>query len=154
MNKIKILTAVSIGLLAVNIILVWFLFSHKPMPLHGGEEEGPRRIVIEKLGFDDSQSKEYDKLIDWHKNEIHKSEEQIKELKNKLYQTLMSDGQETIKDSLITEINTVQSHIEAVHYKHFQDIKRLCKPEQQKAFDMFCLDIAKLFARHPPKHRN
>lgn len=151
MNKLRLLTAVSIGLLAVNIVLNWMLFSHRPMPPGGGE--GPRAIVIEKLGFDENQSKEYDKYIDWHKSEIRESDGQIRELKNKLYATLISDGQESMKDSLINEISKVQTHIEQIHYKHFQDIKKLCKPEQQKAFDTLCNDLAKIFTHHPPKRK-
>jgi len=151
MKKITVLTAISIGLLAVNIVLIWMVFARRPMPLGG---EGPRNIIIEKLGFDENQSKEYDKLIAVHKSEIRKSDGQLMELKNKLYSTLISDGQKSGKDSLIMEISTIQQKIENIHYSHFQDIKKLCKPEQLKAFDALCDDLTKLFARHPKKRKN
>ena len=144
MNKVKALSIICIGLLAANIILIWFLVSHKP-PQHA--KEGPKKEIIEKLGFDENQISEYEKLIAWHKGEIKKSNQQMIELKHKLYETLTATETATGKDSLLTEIGNLQIVLENIHYKHFQDIKKLCKPEQQKAFDTFTLEITNLFPR-------
>jgi protein CpxP len=45
----------------------------------------------------------------------------------------------------------VQTYIERTHYKHFEDIKQLCKPNQQKDFEKLTQEIANLFGR--PKGR-
>ncbi|MBK8448565.1 MAG: hypothetical protein IPL42_00500 [Saprospiraceae bacterium] len=144
MNKVKALSIICIGLLAANIILIWFLVSNKP-PQHA--KEGSKKEIIEKLGFDENQISEYEKLIAWHKGEIKKSNQQMIELKHKLYETLTANETATGKDSLLTEIGNLQIVLENIHYKHFQDIKKLCKPEQQKAFDAFTLEITNLFPR-------
>ena len=67
--------------------------------------------------------------------------------RHKLYETLTATETATGKDSLLTEIGNLQIVLENIHYKHFQDIKKLCKPEQQKAFDTFTLEITNLFPR-------
>jgi len=151
MNKVKLLSILSVGLLLANITLLWFLLSNKPK--HGGPEPngGPRNIIIKKLDFDENQVKQYESLIQWHRDEIDKSQEQIVVLKNELYSTLV-DSTAATKDSLINKISDVQKNIETIHYKHFQDIKNLCKPNQLAAFEKLSKEIAALFAPpHPPK---
>jgi periplasmic protein CpxP/Spy len=146
MNKVKVLSIVSIGLFAANIILICFLMSNK---MAHDRKEDPKKIIIKKLHFDESQTKEYEKLIDWQKKNIRKSESQMMVLKNELYTSLQQNKQTNSTDSLIAEIGKVQIEIEHINYKHFKDIKELCKPEQLKLFDELCEDIAKLFAHKP-----
>jgi periplasmic protein CpxP/Spy len=146
MNKVKVLSIVSIGLFAANIILIWFLMTNKTAH---DRKEGPKKIIIEKLQFNEVQTAEYEKLIDWHKENIRKQEQQMMVLKNQLYTSLQQNKQTNSTDSLIAEIGKVQIEIEYINYKHFKDIKELCKPEQLELFDELCEDIAKLFAHKP-----
>jgi len=151
MNKVRLLSIISVGLLFANFVLLWFLLSNKPKHGGPGPNGGPRNIIIKKLNFDESQTKQYELLIQWHRGEIDKSQELIVVLKNELFSTLI-DSNAVTKDSLINEINIIQKNIEAVHYKHFQDIKKICKPEQLVAFEKLSKEIAALFAPpHPPK---
>ncbi len=148
MNKVKLLTWLCCGLLLINLGLVWFIFSHKP---NGGRHDKPKDTVIKKLGFDAQQIVAYEKFIDWHRSEIRRSEGNIVEIKNKLYSTLSNDSAQNQKDSLITEIGKLQTAIENIHYKHFQDIKQICKPNQIKAFEELTSEIALLFSKKHPK---
>lgn len=144
MNKVKTLSIISIGLLALNLILIWFMLANKHPP---HSKEGPKMAIIQKLGFDENQIKEYEKQIAWHRENIRKRDKQMLEIKKQLYTTLITNDTLNIKDSLITEIGKLQVAIESIHYKHFQDIKSICKPEQQKAFENFTLEITNLFPR-------
>lgn len=148
MNKVKLLTWLCLGLLLINLGLVWFIFSHKP---NRAMHDGPKNKVIETLAFDANQIVAYEKLIDWHRSEIRRSEGNILELKNKLYATLSNDSAKNQKDSLILEIGKLQTTIENIHYKHFQDIKKLCKLNQLKAFENLTSEIALLFSKKHPK---
>ncbi len=147
MNKLKLLSIVIVGLLVVNLLLVIALFMRKPHP----NPEGPKKLIIEKLRFDDVQIKAYDQMVEWHRSEIRKSDEQILKLKNTLYSHLNEEVDQHTKDSLIAAIANVQTYIERTHYKHFEDIKQLCKPNQQKDFEKLTQEIANLFGR--PKGR-
>jgi len=148
MNKVKLLSIIAVGLLAVNI----FLLLHKPP--HRKQEE-PREIIIKKLHLDAQQIQEYEKLIDVHKVKIQHAEQEMMLLKNQLYKSLAETKENTSKDSLMLEIGKVQAEIEQINYSHFQDIKQLCKSEQLKYFDDFCLDITKLFGQKqiPPNEK-
>lgn len=147
MKKIKIISIIAIFLLAINIFWILFFISHKP--LHGRGND-PKKVIIEKLHLDELQTKEYEKLIDGHRESIRNSEKHIMELKNQLYKTLKERANVSMTDSLMTEIGKAQIEIEHINYNHFQDIKQLCKPEQLNYFNELCNDIAKLFGRPSP----
>jgi protein CpxP len=151
MNKVKFLTIVVVGLVISNIALIIFMICNKPAhPKH----LGPRNIIIEKLGFDETQVKAYDKLIEWHQDEITKTEKDAMHLKNQLYSTLALDSQSKVTDSLINELGKAQLKVEQIHYKHFEDIRQLCNANQQQAFKNMTKEIAALFAHPPIKGRN
>ncbi len=148
MNKIKALSILCIGLIIINVVTICFFTFNKPTEQR---RTRPKKVVIEKLGFDEKQINDYEKLITWHRTEIKKSEEKLFELKNKLYSTLVSNDTLNLKDSLMLQIGNAQTEMERIHYKHFYDIKQLCKPNQLKNFEAFSLEIANLFPRTRPR---
>ena len=139
MNKVRFLSVVVIALLLSNALLIGFIVLRKP-------PHGPKDLVIKKLNLDAQQIKAYEPLIQWHQSEIKKAQDQIMGLKNKLYTGLVSPAGLAVKDSLIKEINKVQLTIEYIHYKHFEDIHKLCRPDQEEAFRNLSLEIARLFS--------
>jgi periplasmic protein CpxP/Spy len=112
-------------LLISNFVLLYFFIQKPKLPLN---PEGPRRMIIEKLQFDDQQILSYQILIDQHRKEIKENDIQILNLKKELYSYLKSKNNDQKIDFLTTEIGKVQSRIEATHFRHFQQIKALCKP--------------------------
>lgn len=154
MDKIKLLTIVIIALLLVNIATLGYLFAgknHRP----GEKREGPKKLIIEKLHFNDQQQEQYDLLIQWHRGQINKLDDQIHQAKNKLYLQLQKSTSDTkAKDSIIDAITGYQKQIEITHFKHFEDIKKLCKPEQLNDYNNLTEELANLFPRkpHQPKH--
>ncbi len=140
MEKTKLLTFGIIALFLLNLGTLGFLVlsdskEHRS-PAHGRDGKSkPREIIIEKLHFDATQIKEYDQLIKWHRSRITKTEDKIRDAKNELYLQLnQNPANETAKDSLINALASYQKEIESVHFKHFQDIKKLCKEEQLEDF--------------------
>lgn len=154
MEKTKLLTLAVIALFLLNLATLGFLVlsgrkGHRE-PGHG--PEGPRNFIIEKLHFDTSQIKEYDKLIQWHRSTISSTEDQIRDCKNALYLHLNEnpiDQKET--DSIIRVLASYQKQIETIHFKHFQDIKKLCKKEQLDDFTGLTEELSRLFSK--PPHR-
>jgi protein CpxP len=110
-------------------------------------------LIIAKLHFDEQQIKAYETMVAGHRAEIKKSDEQIFKLKNALYSHLNEEINQQTKDSLIAAIAGVQTTIEQTHYKHFEDIKKLCKADQQKDFEKLTQEIASLFGRPRQRER-
>ncbi len=160
MSKIKLLTLAVVGLLVMNLCIVGFLFFRNPPHLQGGpppfEEGGPKRRIIEMLHFDEGQVREYEKLIDQHMVSIKELNEQIRDTKSNLYQTLHAEkGDSNKKDSLFNQLGALQKEIETIHYAHFMEIKKLCKPDQSEYFNTLINYLADFFntgkdGRRPP----
>ncbi|MGC4039376.1 MAG: hypothetical protein QM710_00880 [Flavobacterium sp.] len=157
MEKTKLLTVAVIGLLLINFGTLGFLLLGGPkghLPPHEGRPE-PKQVIIEKLHFDAVQQEAYAKLIQWHRGEIDSLDANIREAKNELYSQLSQ--QETdikTKDSLIAVINSNQKQIEQTHFKHFEDIKKLCHKDQLKDFNALTEELFHIFAPKPHGPRN
>lgn len=154
MSKLKLLTIAVIGLLLINLGIIAWLFLQKP-PAHEGRPsggEGPKLIIIERLHFDETQVAAYETLIKAHQSAIHHTEDSIRITKNQLYATLTIEGHAG-KDSLITKLSDLQQQIEEIHYNHFTDIRKLCKPDQLGDFNRLTDDLARFFnqgKKRPP----
>ena len=148
MDKIKILTYAIIALLVLNLATIGFVVS-KPGARNRAE---PRKIIIEKLHFDANQQKEYEKLIFWHRGQINELDEKIRNSKKELYFLLLeNEVNKQKKDSLITTISVYQKQIESTHFKHFQDIKNLCRKDQMQNYTDLTFELSRLFSPKPPK---
>jgi protein CpxP len=150
MKREKFLIAVIIALLISNLLLIGFLVL-RPKPMHG--PNGPKEIVIKKLGFDDTQVTTYEALIEEHSRKIVDLNNQVANEKKTLY-TYLNDNQSTSKrDSIVNTIALIQSEIEKTHFAHFQDIKKICKPEQLPLYEKFSSEIQEIFERPKPPRR-
>ncbi|HNP31736.1 MAG TPA: hypothetical protein PKN96_00430 [Flavobacterium sp.] len=151
MEKTKLLTIAVIGLLVINFGTLGFLLlgpkGHRP-PHEGGPQ--PKEIITRKLHFDANQQKEYAKLIQWHHGQIEKLDGNIREAKNKLYSQLgNTETNIKAKDSLIAVINSNQKQIEETHFKHFEDIKKICHKDQMDDFNALTEELSRIFAPKP-----
>lgn len=154
MDKIKVLTFAVIALLLLNFGTLGFLLitgtKHHPRQPH----REPKEIIIDKLQLDDSQQVVYQKAIEWHRSTIESIDRQTRETKNRLYlQLLKTTVDINTKDSLISVLANNQKQIEQTHFKHFQDIKNLCKPEQMDCFYDLTQELSRIFGK-PPKPRH
>jgi len=156
MSKIKLLTIAVLLLLLANIGLVTFLVlnkpPHMPPPRMGMNEQEPKRIIIEKLHFNENQIAQYESLIDEHKQKMQLLTDNFKQTKNNLYNTLADDNGVT-KDSLINQLAVLQSKIESTHYNHFIAIKKICLPNQLANFNELSKELSTFFSPDK-KNRN
>lgn len=145
MNKYKFLTIIVIVLLITNGILFFILVkNHK-------RKGGPKNIIIEKLHFDKEQIKQYEAYIQQHRKAINNNETAINTLRSNLYEELKYSNNKSKIDSLILIIGKQQTIAEHINYKHFLEIKKLCKPNQKNDFDELTKEIAKLFSTRKRK---
>jgi len=149
MTKNRFYIFIIVGLLISNLLLVAFVLLRKP-PQHSG----PRNLIIERLHFDENQIMQYDELISQHRMQIRENEHEIMDLKTQYYSLLKKNDQKN-EDSLIQKIGKVNMESEKINFKHFQDIKKICHPDQIKNFDDLINDFGRLFNRpesdRPPR---
>jgi protein CpxP len=155
MEKTRLLTIAVFALLLLNLGTLGFLILAKPpgrMP-HGPMRE-PKYQIIEKLQLDKAQQEKYENLIVWHKTTISGIEDNIRMTKNRLYLQLLKDNVDTkTKDSLIDVLASYQKQIEQTHFTHFQDIKKICKPDQLNNYYDLTEELSRIFSKPPhPAH--
>jgi len=143
MNKIKFLTIAVWALAATNLLLVGSMFFHRfGPPPHGRARE----MVIRELRLDRAQVRDYDKLIRWHRSRIENAEHRMIELKGRLYGTLAKPDDDKIAP-MMDSIGKIQVEIEHTNYRHFQDIRKLCRPDQLENYDETIRHILEIFRR-------
>lgn len=162
MKKTTLLSIALVILVVLNLGLMGTIFfgpKHGPHGRHDGKmrperEMGrrPREIIIQNLGFNNTQVQQYDALIKTHREKIDTLDKGIRDTKQKLYALLQSDFKPANRDSLIAQINVYQKQIEETHFNHFQDIKNICTPQQKKSFEVMAPEFPRLF--HPGPMRN
>lgn len=143
-------------LLVLNLIAVsafWF-FNRGNNHKNGGRDgqgAGPRNEIIDRLHFDATQVTQYDSLIVIHRKMVGEKESEIQELRTALFVGVADGISEGRKDSLVNQIGVLQADIQRIHFAHFLDIQRICKPAQQSDFALLTKDLAKMFRGRGPK---
>lgn len=132
-----------VALVLLNLATLAFFWMKKPP--HPPMQDGPKKIIAERLHFDAEQVAAYDKLIAQHQQVIKSKQQEIGAAKTALYALLQGDDLSK-KDSLTNIVGQLQQQIEAVHFQHFSDIKNICKGEQIQAFNEMTADLAGYFS--------
>lgn len=155
MEKSKLLTFAVVALLLLNLGTLGFLVFGKTAdrPPHGAHRE-PKYQIIAMLHFNDVQQQQYEKLILGHRATIGQIEGNIRMVKNRLYLQLLKDQPDhRAKDSLVNVLATYQKQIEQTHFNHFQDIKKICRPDQLEYYYDLTQELSRIFSKPPhPGH--
>lgn len=151
MNKTRLLSISILILVLINIATLSFLWMggmHRPpFPPAGpqGRGQGPKMIIIQRLHFNAAQQKEYGVLIQDHREKLSALDQQIRDTKNQLYSSLAQTDSSEWKD-VEQHLGDLQTQVEQTHVQHFLAIKKLCKPDQLKDYELLVKDLARLFA--------
>lgn len=150
MNKMKFYIVLVIVLLLINMALVVFYIGSRS---EGKRPPKPREVIIDRLKLDDDQVARYDELIHWHRSNADAKLRAIQQYKSRLYASLNKSPDSTGINALTDSIALAHKQLEYIHYKHFTDIRQLCRPDQQEAFRKLSRDLAKLFHGNGPPPR-
>lgn len=159
MDKIKLLTYSVIGLLLLNVGIICFLFFSRPNRNPEGNQRRHKEFISEKLHFDANQNGKYESIIPIYKDKIDSLDAINRKLKSELYSQLkLQVVNSAIKESIITLFLANQKRIEELHFKHFQDIKSICKASQLDDFNALTQEFGKMFSNqnskpHPPREK-
>ncbi len=145
-NKYKILWVAVGVLLLLNVgLLVWISFFSGKLPAQ------PQRLFLEtELKFDEKQTEAYRKLRHEHAEQMRSLRNGVKEMKEAYY----ADLDKTISDdSLKARANQIESKMveaDVITFKHFQQVRQMCTPAQQKHFDEVVIDLIRSIERSGP----
>lgn len=148
MKKTTLLGIGIVLLLVINAATLGYVyFTTKNHPPHRPEN---KQVIAEILHFDAGQRQQYEEKIVWHRGRIHQLDSRIREQKAALYSLLVRDAGTAKKDSIITIISGLNNEIEQTHYKHFEDIRSICKPGQMVYYKQLVFELPQLFGPKKP----
>jgi uncharacterized membrane-anchored protein YhcB (DUF1043 family) len=145
-NKFRVLWIAIIVLIVLNIGMVaWFtFFAHRAGP--------PQRLFLEKeLNFDEKQKESYRVMRDEHFMKARSIREQVKMMKEDFFKS-MADSSLTDEDlrKKALAISTEMSELELMTFKHFQQVRQMCTPEQKEKFDEIIDEVLRSMDRPGP----
>ncbi len=150
MNKNTFYLITIVALLIANVILLVLHF-RPPNRLNNA----PKNIVIDRLKFDEQQIQKYEDLIVEHRKIVVANNNQINIFKNNLYQELNKSSDSLKINDLAENIAKLEKKALIINFRHFEDIKKICKPNQKERFESLVGDLAEIFSKkHLPKRRN
>ena len=116
--------------------------------------EGPKYIIIERLGLDSTQVQAYNLLVEDHRAKMRTLTRKINQTNARLYGSLGGTPlPESQAKAIMDTVGQLQIQKVAVNMTHFRDIKALCRPDQAAAFADLALDLNDLFSPRRPHPR-
>ena len=153
-TKNKILTWLVVMLLVANaatISMFWLNRRKEMAPLKGT----PKEFMIRELKLDQKQQNQLEQLVQQHQESAEQLRKQVRESKEAFFDLLNVPN---IADSSIqtaakaVSVNTEQ--LDLMTFDHFQKVRAICTPAQQKIFDHIIKQVIAMMGRPgPPPHR-
>lgn len=149
------LLVVTLILVTANIVTLALLWTNKTGK---GEKFPPLRqeqvfeFVSNELKLDSVQKEAYKKLRDEHQAGQKPLQDSIRKAKDALF-SLLEQG--NVADSMLQSYSKraaeAEQQLDLLTFKHFQKLRAICDPEQQKKFDSIIKDVLRRMA--PPKRQ-
>lgn len=148
MKRETLLTLSIVLLLLLNLGTLGYLFiaqRHGPPPLRID------KTIIETLNWNEEQQQQFEKLKHEHRTAMNRLDDQNEETARKYFTLLNSSPVDTAqKDSLEQVMASFEKQKAAITFSHFEDLKKICTPEQVNNFDALVPQlIGILIASHP-----
>ncbi|WP_304236658.1 Spy/CpxP family protein refolding chaperone [Jiulongibacter sediminis] len=125
------------ALLLVNLVLLVTVFLQKG----SDTRPEPSPFLEEALGFNPQQTQEFHALRNEHHQQMMEKNKEIKKLKDQFFDGLKGDVSKTETEMINKRIGELVAEIDMITYEHFQEVRALCTPEQQKEFDLIITDL-------------
>lgn len=151
-SKNKLLTWLVFLLLIANLATIVMFWLGKPKPPRSAFGGGPAEFLIKELQLDSIQQKQFEVLRTQHHDSAEKIRTQIKETKESFFSLLK---QTTISDSakqFAAKAVSIQTEkLDVLTFNHFQKLRAICKPAQQKKFDEIMLELTQMISQQRPR---
>ncbi len=150
MKRDNILTVSVVLLLLLNFGTLGYLFFSKH---HGPRPPRVDKIIIETLQWNEEQQQQFEKLKHEHRNSMNQLDEQNEEAAIKYFSLLNFSPIDTAQKSLLEkEMANIEAKKADITFRHFEDLKKICTPEQAKNFDALIPQLIEiLLPPHPKK---
>lgn len=132
----KLLVLLVAVLLIANLALMFYFFVFRNEHKTGSPSSRPVSDFVQKqLGFNADQVARFQQLRDEHKQAVKPILDDIKRLKDSLYNLLQTPQDDSVAVNLIDKIGERQKDWELMIFHHFQKMRAICDSSQLPKFD-------------------
>jgi protein CpxP len=120
---------------------------------HEGHDRPPMVFdyLVKELRMTPEQVKQYEPLRDEHHNTVEGLRAENRVLRDKMWNIAAGGKQDsTAIGQLADSIGVNERKIEWITFTHFQEVRALCTPEQQRKFDALIHEVMQMMAPPPP----
>jgi hypothetical protein len=104
-------------------------------------------FIIKELALNEEQKKSYLDLVSEHRRLAGGHRKNIKDAKNRFFDLLKNHSAgDSLKQAALKEISTHTEQLDLVTFDHFQKVRALCTPAQQKKFDTIIQEVLNMMA--------
>ena len=153
MRTNKLLVVLCVALVAVNLVLAYFLWNNKKG--HRGKEMKRDRgdWIVKELNLDDHQKEEHKRIKDAHFNAMKPVFDSITATRKSLYELIKDPA---TNDSAIAaysaKIGSYHSEITRLSFDHFRHIRTILNPSQQVKLDSVMQKVVMDMGRRKSKN--
>jgi protein CpxP len=140
-------------LLILNITTLSYIWVNKSGM---NEQGGPHRLDVfsflcKELQFTEQQQGQYENLRNEHHQSIERIQQKATRFRERFFDLIHTSPTDSIQvKQLADSIASTQQKIELTTFYHFQKVRTICTPEQQKKFDEVIQDALRMMAPPPP----
>lgn len=132
----KLLVLLVAILLIANLALMFYFFVFRNEHKTDSSSSRPVSDFVQKqLGFNSDQVARFQQLRDEHKQAVRPIIDDIKKLKDSLYNLLQTPQDDSVAVNLIDKIGERQKDWELMIFHHFQKMRAICDSSQLPKFD-------------------
>jgi len=146
-NKLLVWLVVLLLLANAATITMFWLGRVKHSPPPGTEAKD---FLVKELDLDSTQQIRFAALRKEHRTAVDSLREKVKEAKNHLFD-LVKDTAATdaMKQDAAAAVSRITEQIDLYTVEHFQKVRAICNPAQQKRFDEILRQVTTMMA--PPR---
>ena len=140
-------------LLLANAVTLAFFWVDRAKP-GNGQKGGASGYLIQQLNFSDEQKQKFELLVKEHRMKTQELRPMIKAAKDSMFGLVKQSGvSDSAKRVAAEKASEYIMQLDLYTLDHFQKIREICDPEQQKKFDQILNELTSLLANQRPPGR-
>jgi protein CpxP len=139
-----------IALVLLNLAMLTVFFFMRP-PVHGGPGNGnAAEFLVKEVGLDSLQKISFSALRKEHQRQMREVREKNREAKEAFFDLLAKpDIDDATLNAAAEKASQYEREADLITFRHFQQVRKICRPDQQQKFDQLIRQVLRMTAPQP-----
>ena len=147
-NKWTVIALISLVLLNLTTLAVFF-FTRPHFPATPGNGNAAE-FLSREIGFDSVQKTAFAALRKEHQQKMRGIRDKNREAKEAFFDLLSEPGvDEATLTAAADKASQYEKEGDLITFRHFQEVRKICRPDQQQKFDQLIRQVLRMTAPQP-----